>query len=120
MSIEMDLPVNEMQRVDWENLSRADAAAFGLQLSLYNDAYNEHQKAKVGTWTFAHALAASVIVAGALLLWQEPSNIVLLSVLLALVIGLGQRLWHLRQVKRDMRRTHIELVREVDRLRGEA
>lgn len=115
-----DLPVTEMQRVDWEHRTRAEVAAFGLQLSLYNDAYNEHQKAKVGVWTYANALVVSFLVTLALLLWQEPANVILVSVMVSLHVGFALRLWHLHRMKRDMRRAHTELVQEVDGLRGQA
>lgn len=86
MSNDHDLPIEKMNEVNWECITEQQAAGFGLSLSLYNDAVEDHRLSKVAVVSRVSSLATAAVVGLVLLTWTRP-DFAVFGVIVTLCVG---------------------------------
>lgn len=87
------LPLQQMNDVDWDKLTEQQAAGFGLSLSLFNDAVEQHRLARAVFYARAASLVVATIVGVTLLSWTNPVAAVI-GMLGSLTLGLVGSGWY--------------------------
>ena len=67
------LPVKEMNEVNWEKITEDQAQGFGLSLSFFNDAVEIRNKLKAVFLARLMSLVTATIVGTVMLTWESPT-----------------------------------------------
>lgn len=89
-----------MSAVDWERVSAAQMAAFGINLSVLRDADAEQEKAQSAAFARVGALISFTIVGGVLLLFGANPLAVVAGVFGSQVAGTAWLWWRAKQAKK--------------------
>jgi hypothetical protein len=89
-----------MSAVDWERVSAAQMAAFGLNLSVLRDADVEQEKVQSAAFARVGALISLVVVGGVTMLLGAHPLAVLAGVVLSQGAGTAWMVWRARQAKK--------------------
>src|SRR5574342_761530 len=93
------LPVNELNEVDWNQVTEQQAAGFGLSLGLFNDAMEQLALARAAMLARASATVVATLVGVTALTWTDPRAAVA-GMVASLLVGLGGAWWGVRQARR--------------------
>ena len=109
------LPLQDMQEVNWDRMTEEQAAGFGLSLSLFNDAVEQHELARTAALARTGSLVIAAIVGLTMLSWTDPKAAVF-GMLGSLVLGAGVSWWHTRRTAKEVKTALAALQGDITQL----
>lgn len=110
-----DLPLQEMQDVDWNKLTEEQAARFGLSLGIYNDAVELRDRARSVFMSRVSALISGGVVGLVLLTWSDPKTAIV-GVCISLGVGCAHTLYSLRKASSALEEAKKSLQDDVSQM----
>lgn len=108
--------IDNLQTVNWDDLSTPEMAAFGLQLSLLREADIHQQQVHAGLMSRVSMLISLFVVAGVLLLCGADPMSVLAAIGASQAAGVLLLLWRYRRAKASTEESSELLRAEVAKL----
>ena len=91
-----EVPIKELQDVNWDKLTEPQAAGLGLSLGLFNDAAEDHRRTRAVFLARLSMLVVAALVGGTMLSWSSPVAAVA-GICGALSIGTVASWWQTRR-----------------------
>lgn len=109
------LPVKELNEVDWEQLTEQQAAGFGLSLGLFNDAMEQLALARAAFLARASGTVVASLVGVIALTWTSGAAAVV-GMVVALVVGTAGAWWGTRRARKAVGEAQQALLADIGQL----
>jgi len=116
-SVDIDEKICSMtSNVDWQSLSQAEAADFGLAVGAYRDARTVYDLKRTATGTAAGTVLSLSVLAGVAILVNASAYLVMTMMVASQVGRLTVLWWRARRAKEDVLTTESEACGCADEL----
>lgn len=110
------LPVELLNKVDWDKLTETQAAALGSVLGTFNDAYDEYRNAATRAMTWLLATCAALIAGTIVTLWTRSGVTIVVSIAATMLAGTLLAFFSTLASSRALSTSETALEAEAERL----